>query len=130
MYRSLLLLFLFLLFVAFNDATPDCCNLSFDCLNNQRASTGEYEIGTSLDPTERDRCTLQGRANWCVAKYEDDLWYCTSPGNFIEYLNGYKGQCKGGVFPTNDKKEPCCRYEGGTQTKCNIALRKLKNLKC
>ena len=122
-------LILFTLF-ALNSATPFCCDLSFNCLNNQRSSTGGYKIGSSLKTAERDLCTKQGRANWCVAKYTDDMWWCTSPGNFIRFLDGYKTRCKGKVFPTKGTKAPCCRSEGGIEAQCNFALRDLKKMKC
>lgn len=111
-------------------ATPFCCDLSFECLNNQRASTGSYKIGRTVHITERNRCTLQGRANWCIAKWTTNDWYCTSPGNFIKYLPQYKTTCPGGFFPKAGRKAPCCRYEGGIQAQCQFALSKLKNMKC
>lgn len=111
-------------------ATPFCCDMKFDCLNGQRESKGEYIIGATLPREERDICTRQGRANWCVAKWTNNNWYCTSPGNFIDQLDDYKKNCKGGIFPTRGgKKEPCCRTGGLLEQQCKVALNKLKK-KC
>lgn len=130
MLQAILSLLVILSFVVVSKSAPFCCDLSYDCLYNQRASTGEYKIGEELAITERDRCTLEGRANWCVTKYSDNSWYCTSPGNFIEFLGGYKEKCKGGIFPTVGKKQPCCRYEGGIKAKCKFELERLASMTC
>lgn len=130
MVSTLSFLFALLMLVASSGATPYCCNLSFDCLNNQRANTGYYKIGTKMHITDRDRCSLQGRANYCVAKWTNNAWYCASPGEFMDHVETYKLQCPGRVFPTAGKKEPCCRYEGGIQAKCDFALQKLLKTTC
>lgn len=116
--------------LALCSATPFCCDLSFECLNNQRATTGSYRIGPFVHITERNRCSLEGRANWCLAKWTNNAWYCTTPGNFINYLDGYKSKCPGGIFPKPGKKVPCCKYEANVEAQCQTALSMLKAMKC
>lgn len=103
-------------------ATPNCCDLSFDCINNNRASPGYYKIAASLSREERDICTRQGRANWCVARWTDNLWYCTSPGNFLEHRVRYAPQCPGKKWPPKKARASCCRAYGGVPKKCQAIL--------
>lgn len=102
-------------------ATPFCCDLGFGCINNNRASEGEYKIGPRLRNEERDICSKQGRANWCVAKWTDGDWYCTSPGNFLKFSGDYKKQCRGFKWPPKTPRAGCCRASGGLRRKARFA---------
>lgn len=60
--QSLIVLPLLLALVTLSVATPFCCDMDFNCLNDQRESKGDYEIGANLSDEERNICTEQGRA--------------------------------------------------------------------
>lgn len=111
-------------------ATPLCCELSFECLNDQRVNMGYYAIGKKLRKSAQNLCQREGRGNWCVAEWTDGVWYCTSPGGFISDLDGYSTMCKGGVFPMKDPTASCCRYGEDIAGKCEFALERLMSMSC
>lgn len=114
-------------------AAPHCCDLERSCLESHRATTGDIRIGRVLTNADVRECGMEGRANWCVAKWTNNNWYCTSPGDFLQFLTGYAQMCDGGVFPTAGEKEPCfgaedCNCNNAANPECDVALGELQNI--
>lgn len=87
---------------------PLCCRLSHRCIFGQTAVTGASSyIGASLNARARNQCNRGSQRSWCVARYSDGNWYCSSPGNFVRYLSGYIPSCPGRIFPTSGRKARC-----------------------
>lgn len=87
---------------------PLCCSLPYDTIMGGHVETGNVVIGKELTSEAQTECLRQGDGSWCVALWTDGDWWCSSPGKFLEHLNGYELQCPTGQWPEAGVAPQCC----------------------